>query len=100
MIPEDEKEIAWVKDEVRDVPVGKWIYRVACFFIGKKYMTYEEMFLLFYGMYKNKIGPEAAQKEAVQRIIAIYEHNNGIPPEGVEKIYGTQSTDSGGQRPE
>ena len=92
---EQEQEIAWTRDDINDVPSYKWIYKVACFLIGKKKMTYQEMFLLFYGLNKKNIGEEQAKKYAIERIIALYEYNNGKTPEGIEKIYGTQSLDSG-----
>lgn len=94
---EQEQEIAWTKEEIEEVPAYNWIYKVACFFIGKRRMTYEEMFLLHYGLNKNRVGPDEAKKYAVQQIIAIYEHNHGVPPEGVEKAYGTQGLDSSGE---
>lgn len=92
---EQERDIAWTKEEINDVPSFRWIYKIACFLIGKKRMTYQEMFLLYYGMYKRKIGSDGAKKYAVENIVALYEYNNGKTPEGVEKTYGTQSFDSG-----
>ena len=82
---EQEKEIAWTKDIVEDVPSKRWIYRFACFCLNRKKLTYQEMFMLLYGIYKGRLGERKAKEFATQRIIGIYEYNNKKLPEGITK---------------
>lgn len=84
---DQEKEIGWTKEKIKSVPAKKWIYKIACLFLGKNNLTYQEMFLLLYGIYNGKVGSKKAKEIATDRIIAIYEFNNNRLPDGVEK-YG------------
>jgi hypothetical protein len=83
LTPEQEQDIAWTKEEVEFLPVPNWIYRVACFMLRKKKLTYQEVFMLVYGMNKH-LGEKKAKEYAMQKIIWIYELNNNKLPEGVE----------------
>lgn len=84
LTPEQEEEIAWTKEVIEKVPTKQWIYRIACFFLGKKKLTYQEMFMLLYGVNKKGVGEKAAKEFATQQIIGIYEYNNNKLPEGIE----------------
>jgi hypothetical protein len=81
---EQEAEIAWTKETVEDVPSKKWLYRVSCFLLGKKKLTYREMFMLIYGINKRNLGEKKSKEVAAQKIIGIYEYNNKELPEGIE----------------
>ncbi len=84
LTPEQEEEIAWTKEIVETVPTKRWLYRIACFLQGKKKMTYQEMFMLLYGINKKSLGEKAAKEFAAQKIIGIYEFNNNKLPEGIK----------------
>ena len=79
-----QKDIAWTKDEIEKVPTKQWLYRVICFMLRKKRLTYQEMFLVLYGIVFKKFGEKKSKELAVERLIAIYEFNNGVLPEGIE----------------
>lgn len=83
LTPEQEQEIAWTKEIVEHIPLPEWIYRVACWMLGKKKLTYQELFMLIYGMNKH-LGEKKAKEFALQKIIWIYEVNNNKLPEGIE----------------
>jgi hypothetical protein len=83
LTPEQEQDIAWTKEEVGFLPLPDWIYRVACFILHKKKLTYQEVFMLIYGMNKH-LGEKKAKEYAMQKIIWIYEINNNKLPEGIE----------------
>lgn len=83
LTPEQEQDIAWTKEEVEFLPLPNWIYRVACWMLGKKKLTYQEVFMLIYGMNKRR-GEKEAKEHALQKIIWIYELNNNKLPEGIE----------------
>ena len=85
LTPEQEQDIAWTKEEINFFPGPDWIYRVACFTLGKKKLTYQQMFLVIYGMNKH-LGEKKAKEYALQKIIWIYElNNNGKLPEGIKR---------------
>lgn len=84
LTPEQEQDIAWTKEEINFFPGPDWIYRVACFTLGKKKLTYQQMFLVIYGMNRH-LGEKKAKEYALQKIIWIYELNNyGKLPEGIK----------------
>ena len=66
---EQEQDIAWTKEEVEFLPVPN--------------CTYQEVFMLVYGMNKH-LGEKKAKEYAIQKIIWIYEFNNNKLPEGIE----------------
>lgn len=84
-------DIAWTKEIVEKVPSMNWAYKFACFMIGKKRMTYQELFMLFYGTYKKQMGEKKAKEFALERIILAYEYNNNKLPEGVIRCENTES---------
>lgn len=83
LTPEQENDISWVREEIEHYPSPNWIYKVVCFMLRKKKLTYQEMFMLIYGMNK-RLGEKKAKEYAMQKIIWIYEMNNNKLPEGVE----------------
>jgi len=83
LTPEQEKEVAWMKEEVIFLPLPDWIYRVACFVLHKKKLTYQEVFMIIYGMNRH-LGEQKAKEYALQKTIWIYEANNNKLPEGIE----------------
>jgi len=86
-IPElTEKElydIAWTSEEVESLPLPGWVYKIICLLLHRKKLTYQELFMLVYGMNKN-LGEKKAKEVALYEIIRIYEKNNNKLPEGVE----------------
>ena len=79
-----QKDIAWTKDEIEKVPTKQWLYRVICFMLRKQRLTSQERSLLLYGLFFKKFGEKKSKELAVERLIAIYEFNNGVLPEGIE----------------
>ena len=83
LTPEQENDISWTREEIERYPSPIWIYKVVCFMLHKKKLTYQEMFMLIYGMNK-RLGEKKAKEYAMQKIIWIYEMNNNKLPEGIE----------------
>ena len=81
---EGQKDIEWTWDKIEKVPTKQWLYNVICFLLRKKKLTYQEMFLVLYGIFFKKFGEKKSKELAVERLIAIYEFNNGVLPEGIE----------------
>lgn len=82
---DDEKYIEWTGEKVEKLPSGNGVYKLACLILGKKRMTYRELYLIAYGVKKKELGEEKAKELAVKDIIRIYEYNNGHLPPGIEK---------------
>ena len=82
---QQEEDIAWTTEKVDDVPSKRWLYKAVCFLIGRKKLTYQEMFMLLYGINRKMLGDREAKEIASQRIIAIYEYNNKKLPKGIKK---------------
>lgn len=66
----------WLEDKVERVDKANWLYKILCFisFRQKRKFTYQELFLLLYGLNKQKLGDKIAKVKAAQRIMEI--HNN------------------------
>lgn len=83
---DDKKYIAWMNEDVEEIKSIPGVYKVACIILGKKKMTYKDLYLIAYGVNKNKLGEEKAKREALNDVIKIYEENNGHLPENVTEI--------------
>ena len=75
----------WTNEKVEKMPAGNWLYRIACFLLGKKRMTYQELYLISFGSKKKKLGEKKAKELSIFAIIRIYEYNNGTLPPGITK---------------
>ena len=82
---QQEKDVAWTTETVDKLPAGRWLYRLLCFFLRKKKLTYQDMFLIVFGLQKRKVGEKKAKEIAIQSMIGLYEYNNEKLPEGIWK---------------
>lgn len=75
----------WMDETIDRLENGNWIYKMVCFFLGrrKKKMTYKEMYLLLFGLNKKDLGEEEAKKAALERILKIYKHSHNKLPNGI-----------------
>lgn len=76
----------WLNETIPCLKDGNWLYKIVCFCLGrrKKKLSYKEMYMLLYGLNRNKIGNGKAKEEALKRILVIYKsHHNNRLPEGV-----------------
>lgn len=85
LTPDDEKYIGWTNEKVEKLPSGNGVYKLACIMLGKKRMTYQELYLIAYGSKKGELGEDKAKDLAIKDIIRIYEYNNGHLPPGVTR---------------
>lgn len=83
---DDEKYIEWTNEKVERLPSGNGLYKLTCIMLGKRRMTYQELYLIAYGSKKGELGEAKAKDLAIKDIIRIYEYNNGHLPPGVSKI--------------
>lgn len=80
-----EKMGEWLNETVVSVPYYNWLYKIVCFLFGKrkKKMTYQELFLLLYGLNRNKVGDKKAKEMALYKIVEFYKTINNKLPNGI-----------------
>jgi hypothetical protein len=73
----------WLKEPVFRLNKLNWLYQIVCFLLGKykKKLTYEELFLLLYGLNRGCLGDEEAKKRSMLKVIEIYKEINNIKKE-------------------
>lgn len=75
----------WLNETITHFKKGNWLYRVICFFMFKKKLTYKEYYLLVSYLNKDSMGEEEAKRKALIRVLKLYKDlHNGELPEGVE----------------
>lgn len=70
-------EIEWINEKAENIPGHKFMYfliRLLTLSLRKK-LTYKELFLVYYGIHREKIGDMEAKKLAFERIKQVYEDN-------------------------
>lgn len=76
----------WLNEKVVRTPYYNWLYQFACFFMfrARRKLSYKDLFLLLYGINRNKIGDKEAKEVSLYKIIEIYQANNNKLPKGVK----------------
>lgn len=78
----------WLNENISEVDKCNWLYQILCFCLGKykTKLTYQEYFLILYGINRKKLGEKKAKDQSMIRIIEIYKylHNNNLP-KGMEE---------------
>lgn len=74
----------WLQERIPKLDKMNWLYQFVCFFMGKRKnkLTYKDMYLLLYGLNRNKIKNEKEVKElSMLKVLEIYKslHNNKLP---------------------
>ena len=76
-------DMEWMKETVTKVEYCNWLYNFICFCMGKRKqkLTYEELYIFFYGLYKRKYKEKNAKALATAQILDAYKflHNNNLP---------------------
>ena len=80
-------DVSWMNETINKYPGKKWIYKLMCFFLLKKKLTYSNLYVLSYALSKNKYkNDEIKLKERIIKDLAfIYYYNNNKLPKGFEK---------------
>ena len=77
-----EYNLTWMDETIERVPKLNWLYKFCCFMLlkSKKKMTYNEMFMLLYGLNRRKLGESKAKQYALAQTAIIYQfQNNKLP---------------------
>jgi hypothetical protein len=76
--------VNWMDETVENLPNIQGIYKLFCFLLFKRRMTYSNLYVLTYALNKNKFKDnELKLKEKIIKDLAlIYYYNNNRLPEG------------------
>jgi len=74
-----------MEETVERVIEANWLYRLACFLVGrrKKKMTYKELYMTLRTINENSMPPKDADRKSFKKVIEIYKYNNGVLPLGI-----------------
>lgn len=77
-------DVNWMDETVENLPNIQGIYKLFCFLLFKRRMTYSNLYVLTYALNKNKFKDnELKLKEKIIKDLAlIYYYNNNRLPEG------------------
>lgn len=77
-------DVNWMDETVENLPNIQGIYKLFCFLLLKRRMTYSNLYVLTYALNKNKFKDnELKLKEKIIKDLAlIYYYNNNRLPEG------------------
>lgn len=70
----------WLDEKIEKLPKNNGIYKFMCMFLGKKRLSYKEMYLLVMNLNKNKLDEDEAKKAALYEIVNLYKFNNNTYP--------------------
>lgn len=78
-------DLEWMLEKVPEIKGHSFFYKLVCFctFRSKRKMNYKDLFVLFYGLHRRKLGERKAKEKALNTILKIYKENNGKLPEGL-----------------
>lgn len=82
---EDKKNIAWMDEKVERLPKTNGLYKLLCLILGRKKLSYSELYLLVAHLAKEKLGEKEAKEQALNSVIELYKENNGHLPDGIEE---------------
>lgn len=79
---ENQLNLQWLNEKVTKIDRHNFFYNFVCFFLFRfrRKLTYKELYLIYYGIHRNKIGEKNAKKKSLQTILKIYKENNGNYP--------------------
>lgn len=69
----------WLNDKINSMPHHNGIYKFICAFLGKKKLTYKQMYLLLFQLNKKKLGDDV-KKIVFKELLEIYHFNENKYP--------------------
>jgi hypothetical protein len=76
----------WLDETIERFPGGQKRYRLMCLLLFKRRMTYGNLYVLTYGLYKDKFkdNEEKLKSKILKDLAYIYYYNNNRLPDGFE----------------
>lgn len=83
-----EFNISWMDETIEQLPKSQRMYRLCCYMLLKRRMTYSNMYVLIYALNKNKYKDKETElkEKIIKELAAIYLYNNNTLPDGFEFI--------------
>lgn len=78
------KNVQWMEDKIEKLPYNNGLYRLMCFCLFRRRMSYKEFYALLTKLNKKKMGDEEAKQFALVRTLAAYKYNNGYYPKELQ----------------
>ena len=75
--------LEWLNEKINAIPHNNGLYKFVCFFLGKKKLSYKEMYLILYNINKNKLGEDSSKERCMKEIINLYKFNNNKIPNSI-----------------
>lgn len=70
------ENIKWMDEKINSLPKNNGIYKFVCLFLGKKKLSYKEMYLLLFNINKSKMDETKCKEIVMNELINIYYFNN------------------------
>jgi hypothetical protein len=76
----------WIDEPIEKLPNKQGWYRLFCLMLFKRRMTYANMYVLTYGLHKNKFkdNEDVLKEKILKDLAALYFFNNNKLPDGFE----------------
>lgn len=73
-------------EKIPSLEHGNWLYKICCFALGrrKEKLSYNELFMLLFGLNKRALGDDEAKKYAMNQILKTYKYHNNKLPKDIE----------------
>ena len=71
-----------MEEKVTHVVNNNWLYKIICWFLGKKEtkLSYKELYVLIYGLNKRRLGEDQSKAYALGKVMLIYKNlHNKMP---------------------
>jgi hypothetical protein len=80
--------LSWWEEKVEKVPSKNWLYKIVCFLLFKKRMTYKELYLFYLEINNGNQADEKVKpikKRCLEEILNVYHFNNKQLPKEMEE---------------
>ena len=79
-------DVKWMNEKIEKFPGKKGYYTLMCFLLGKKRLTYSNLYVLAYGLHKGRFkdNEEKLKEKIIKDLAKIYYYNNKRLPNGFE----------------
>lgn len=77
-----DENLKWMEEKIEKLPYNNChgLYRLLCFCLFKRRMSYKEFYALLVKLNRKRIGEEGAKKFALISTLATYKFNNNFYP--------------------
>lgn len=72
------QDFSWMNEKAPTIKGHEFFYKVICFFTfrARRKLKYSDLYLIYYGIHKRKMGDKKAKVKAFNTVLKIYKENN------------------------